>query len=113
MSALRRCHSTSLGSTAPTKASTEAQTLTNLDYFGYLHRAYNMILEIYAWDAGNLDGSVETYETFDSPKIKAQYPNGYGPIAKAAEKIGTRLGVWCGPDGFGDTPESAEGAAMS
>ena len=90
------------------EGSTEAQTLTNLDYFGYLRRTYNMILEIYAWDAGNLDGSVETYETFDSPKIKAQYPNGYGPIAKAAEKIGTRLGVWCGPDGFGDTPESAK-----
>ena len=88
------------------EGSTEAQTLANLEYFAFLRRKYNMHLEIYAWDAGNLDGSVETYETFDSPKFRAQYPNGYGPIADAAAKIGCRLGVWCGPDGFGDTPES-------
>ena len=88
------------------EGSTEAQTLANLEYFAYLRRKYNMHLEIYAWDAGNLDGSLLTYETFDSPKLKKQYPNGYGPLADAAAKIGCRLGVWCGPDGFGDTPES-------
>ena len=87
------------------EGSTEAQTLANLDYFGYLLRQYNMRLEIYAWDAGNLDGASQTYETLDSPKLALQYPNGYAPLADAAEKIGCRLGVWCGPDGFGDTPE--------
>ena len=87
------------------EGSTEAQTLVNLDYFAWLRRTYNMRLEIYAWDAGNLDGARETYETFDSPKLLAQYPHGYGPIADAAAKIGCRLGVWCGPDGFGSTPE--------
>ncbi len=90
------------------EGSTEAQTLVNFAYFDYLKRTYGMQLDIYAWDAGNLDGARETYETFDSPKIKAQYPNGYGPIAKAAEKLDTRLGVWGGPDGFGKTKESAE-----
>ncbi|MBR3956163.1 MAG: hypothetical protein IKJ63_11910 [Clostridia bacterium] len=90
------------------EGSTEAQTLVNFAYFDYLKRTYGMQLDIYAWDAGNLDGARETYETFDSPKIKAQYPNGYGPIAKAAEKLNTRLGVWGGPDGFGKTKESAE-----
>lgn len=88
------------------EGSTEAQTLANLEFFAYLRRKYNMHLEIYAWDAGNLDGSLQTYETFDSPKLKKQYPNGYRTLADAAEKIGCRLGVWCGPDGFGDTPES-------
>ncbi|MCR4907020.1 MAG: hypothetical protein K6A33_13200 [Clostridiales bacterium] len=87
------------------EGSTEAQTLANLGYFAWLRRAYNMRLEIYAWDAGNLDGASGTYETFDSPKLKAQYPHGYGPLAEAAAEIGCRLGVWCGPDGFGSTPE--------
>ncbi len=90
------------------EGSTEQQTLVNFAYFEYLKRTYGMQLDIYAWDAGNLDGARETYETFDSPKIKAQYPNGYAPIAKAAEKLNMRLGVWGGPDGFGNTKESAE-----
>ena len=89
------------------EGSTEAQTLINLDYFRYLYDTYGMRLEIYAWDAGNLDGSAGTYQLLGkSEKLKKQYPNGYGPIAEAAAKIGTRLGVWCGPDGFGDTEEA-------
>ena len=87
------------------EGSTEAQTLTNLEYFRWLRDEYGMQLDIYAWDAGNLDGARGTYENFDSPKIKAQYPNGYEKIGKAAKAIDTKLGVWCGPDGFGDTPE--------
>lgn len=90
------------------EGSTEAQTLANLGYFAWLKEAYGMQLDIYAWDAGNLDGSAETYQTLDSPKLRAQYPNGYAPIAEAAKKIGTKLGVWCGPDGFGETEEDAE-----
>lgn len=90
------------------EGSTEKQTLINLDYFKWLHDEYGMKLDIYAWDAGNLDGSRGTYETLDSPKITAQYPRGYAPITEAAKSIGTRLGVWCGPDGFGDTPEDAK-----
>ena len=89
------------------EGSTEKQTLINLDYFAYMKQKYNMRLDIYAWDAGNLDGAECTYETFDSPKIKAQYPNGYGPVVDAARAIGARLGVWGGADGFGDTEESA------
>lgn len=88
------------------EGSTESQTLANLAYFGYLREKYGMILEIYAWDAGNLDGSAGTYEIIEkSEKLKKQYPHGYAPLAEAAEKIGTRLGVWCGPDGFGTTEE--------
>ena len=90
------------------EGSTESQTLTNLEYFAYLKRKYNMQLDIYAWDAGNLDGAWGTYETFDSPKIKAQYPNGFKPVADKAAEMGTRMGLWGGPDGFGTTKESAE-----
>ena len=70
------------------EGSTEAQTLINLDYFRYLYDTYGMRLEIYAWDAGNLDGSAGTYQLLGkSEKLKKQYPNGYGPIAEAAAKI--------------------------
>ena len=78
------------------EGSTETQTLINLDYFAYLKRAYNMCLDIYAWDAGNLDGSRQTYQTLDSDKIKKQYPNGYAPVVKAAKKNRNQNGclVW-------------------
>ncbi len=90
------------------EGATEEHTLVNLEYFKWLRDEYGMQLDIYAWDAGNLDGSAGTYKNFDSPKIKAQYPNGYGKCAEAAREIGAKLGVWCGPDGFGDTPESVK-----
>lgn len=89
------------------EGATQAQTLINLDYFRWLKQKYAMQLDIYAFDAGNLDGSRGTYQTPDSPKIRAQFPNGYADVAGSAREIGARLGVWCGPDGFGKTEESA------
>lgn len=88
------------------EGSTELNTLINIDYFKWLKRAYNMQLDIYAWDAGNLDGASGTYEKLEGEKLKGQYPNGYAPIGKAIGELGAKLGVWCGPDGFGDTKES-------
>ncbi len=90
------------------EGSTEYQTMVNLDFFAYMQKTYGMKLDIYAWDAGNLDGAEGTYETPDSPKIKAQYPNGYAPIVEKAKTCGIRLGVWAGLDGYGDTAESEE-----
>lgn len=87
------------------EGSTEQQTMINLDYFKWLHDYYGMKVTIYAWDAGNLDGASGTYEGFDSPKLKLQYPNGYKPSVDKAAEFGCRLGVWCGADGFGDTPD--------
>ena len=90
------------------EGATEKQTLINLDYFRYLKDTYGMQLDIYAWDAGSLDGADGRYERIDGEKISKQYPNGYEPVVAAAAKIGTRLGLWCGPDGFGDTEEEAK-----
>lgn len=87
------------------EGSTEEQTLANLGYFKWLKETYGAQIDIYAWDAGNLDGASGTYEFPDGEKLSAQYPRGYGPIAEAAAELGCRLGVWCGADGFGDTPE--------
>ncbi len=86
------------------EGATEAQTLTNLAFFRYLREQYGMQLDIYAWDAGNLDGARGTYADFTTGKLAAQYPNGYKPCADVAREEGIRLGVWGGADGYGDTP---------
>src|SRR5664279_263012 len=44
----------------------------------------------------------------DSPKFKAKFPHGFGPIGAKANAMGTRLGIWGGPDGFGNTPEEEQ-----
>ncbi len=87
------------------EGSTEAQTLANLDFFHYLYKTYGMQLKIYAFDAGNLDNPGDGYGTFEDAKYKRQFPRGFRPIVDKAKESGIRLGIWGGPDGFGDTPE--------
>ena len=83
---------------------TEAQTLINLEFFRWLFDEYGMYLDIYAFDAGAIDGK-RFYGRVDSDRFKEQFPNGFKPIYQVAKKMGTRLGVWGGPDGFGNTPD--------
>jgi len=85
------------------EGATEKNTLANLDFFEWLHDEYGMVLDIYAFDAGAIDGP-RHYGTISDDRFKANYPNGWGQIVKKAKAMGTRLGVWLGPDGFGDTP---------
>lgn len=89
------------------EGSTEAQTLANLDFFKYLHDEYGMILDIYVVSAGAID-KARWYGSMDSEEFKTQFPNGFDPIYKKAKEMGTRLGTWGGPDGFGDTPEEEQ-----
>ncbi|MEJ6573368.1 MAG: hypothetical protein QNL39_15405 [Akkermansiaceae bacterium] len=85
------------------EGSTEAQTLTNLAFFKWLHDDYGMKLDIYAFDAGNIDGP-RYYGSTKTDKFKKQFPRGFKPIYDYAKSFDCRLGVWLGPDGFGDTP---------
>jgi hypothetical protein len=87
------------------EGSTEAQTLINLDFFKWLHDEYGMVLDIYSWDTGNIDGVGFTHGTMDSERFKSRYPNGWLPIYQKAKSFGCRLGIWLSPDGFGDTPQ--------
>jgi hypothetical protein len=66
-----------------------------------------MQLDIYAWDAGNLDGK-GVYGSIDSERFKRHYPNGVNPVYEKARSFDCRLGVWCGPDGFGESPEEEQ-----
>lgn len=86
--------------------STEEQTLKNLEFFAYLQAEYGMELKIYALDAGNFDSPMECYFDPENPMTKKNFPNWLAPVAKRAAELGIRLGLWCGPDGFGDTEES-------
>ena len=89
------------------EGATEHQTLANLDFFKWLHDEYGMNLDIYALDAGAIDAP-GYYGSVDSARFKTQFPNGFGPIAAKAKSFGCRLGVWLGPDGFGDTPQEEQ-----
>ena len=87
------------------EGSTEAQTLINLDFFKWLHDEYGMVLDIYSFDTGNIDGRGFTYGTMDSERFKRHFPNGFEPIYEKAASFGCRLGIWLSPDGFGNTPQ--------
>lgn len=83
---------------------TEKQTLINLAFYQWLHDEYGMTLDIYAFDAGAIDGK-RFYGSMKSERFRKQFPNSFDRIYKKAKAMNTRLGLWCGPDGFGDTPE--------
>lgn len=86
---------------------TEEQTLINLDFFEWLHKTYGMTLDIYAFDAGAVDSSMK-YGRMDSDRFKELFPRGFQPIVDKAGQMDTRLGLWGGPDGFGDTHKEAK-----
>ena len=89
------------------EGSTEAQTLTNLNFFKWLEEEYGMVLDIYVISAGAID-KANWYGSMDSEVFKKQFPNGFDQIYKKAKSINTRLGTWGGPDGFGNTPEEEQ-----
>jgi hypothetical protein len=82
----------------------EEHTLINLDFFAWLKREYGMQLDIYAYDAGAIDGA-RFYGSIYSDRFAKQFPRGFDPMYQKAKSLGIRLGVWGGPDGFGDSPE--------
>ena len=86
------------------EGATEAQTQINLDFFAWLKSEYGMQLDIYAFDAGAIDGK-RFYGSIESERFKKQFPYGFDSIYQRADELGIRLGVWGGPDGFGNTPE--------
>jgi len=89
------------------EGSTEAHTLANLEFFQWLQEDYGMVLDIYALSAGTID-KAGRYGKMDSDAFRRQYPNGFLPIHEKAKAMGTRLGIWGGPDGFGDTVEEEQ-----
>jgi len=90
------------------EGATENETKANLAFFQWLHDEFGMTLDIYAFDAGFVDGKKFSAIMGKSERFKGQFAHGLGPLVRAAEKMGTRLGHWGGPDGFGNTPEEEQ-----
>ena len=88
------------------EGATEKQSLINLNFFGWLKSEYGMQLDIYAFDAGAIDGK-RFYGSIYSDRFKKQFPNGFDPVYRRADELGIRLGVWGGPDGVGESEEEA------
>jgi hypothetical protein len=84
-----------------------SQTAANLTFFQWLHDEYGMSLDIYAFDAGAIDAP-EYYGSTATRKFQQQFPQGFGPFVQQAKGFGGRLGVWLGPDGFGNTPQEEQ-----
>jgi hypothetical protein len=85
----------------------EEQTRINLEFFKWLHDTYGLELDIYALDAGNIDGSGGYYGSTKSERFLKHYPTGFSALSQQAASMNTRLGMWGGPDGFGNTPQEA------
>ena len=86
------------------EGATEEHTRINLDFFKWLHDEYGMILDIYAFDAGLIDGK-DFYGSMRSDRFVRKFPNGLDAVVRQAKQMQTRLGLWGGPDGFGNTAE--------
>ncbi len=89
------------------EGATIEHTAANMGFFQWLHDEYGMVLDIYAFDAGAVDAP-QYYGSPDTRKFQTQFPDSFGPAAEMAEGFGGRLGVWLGPDGFGDTDEEKQ-----
>ena len=68
------------------EGATEKQTLTNLNFFKWLHDEYGMQLDIYAFDAGAIDGA-NFYGSMDSQRFKRQFPHSFDPICQVRNVI--------------------------
>ena len=92
------------------EGSNEAQSSVNLQFFQWLHRQYGMTLDLYAFDAGNIDTQMYlgSYGSMTSPGFQQKYPHGFAPLESAASVFGGRLGMWMGPDGYGTTQAEAD-----
>ncbi len=86
------------------EGASERQSLINLNFFKWMKEEYGMKLDIYAFDAGAIDGK-RFYGSINSDRFRQQFPEGFKNVFSKADSLGIRLGIWGGPDGFGETSE--------
>ncbi len=95
--------------------SNENKVLKDITFFKWMKEKYGMQLDIFLLDVGMFDNGPAcvtvagrpAYGDMNSPLFHKEYPHGMDTIYKAAMAMGTRLGVWIGPDGYGNTTEDA------
>jgi hypothetical protein len=95
--------------------SNEKKVLSDLDFFKWMKDSYGMQLDVFLLDAGVFDNGPNcnsivgrpAYGDLSSPWFTKAYPHGFKKIFEKASSMGIRLGVWIGPDGYGETAEQA------
>ncbi len=83
----------------------ESEVLANFAALRRLKDLYGLRFDIYNSDAGLVESQGTYYPEFKA-NFLSRFPSGLGPIAAASAALAMRLGLWLGPDGFGETPES-------
>jgi len=97
-------------------ASNEAKVLADLGFFKWLHDEYGMQLDLFVLDTATLDNGprcrpVEgrpAYGSLEMESFQREYPHGLGMLSRFAASFGCEIGIWLGPDGFGETEREAQ-----
>lgn len=89
------------------EGATDEHTRINLDFFRWMKEQFGMQLDIYAFDAGAVDGA-KMYGSTKSDRFRRQFPQGFGPLSQEVAELGIHFGLWGGPDGFGTTEQETK-----
>ena len=82
----------------------ESEVLANFAALRRLKELYGLQFDIYNSDAGLVESQGTYYPQFKA-NFLSRFPAGLKPLAEASKTLGMRLGLWLGPDGFGEKPE--------
>ncbi|MFC2158322.1 hypothetical protein ACFLT9_10845 [Acidobacteriota bacterium] len=82
----------------------ESEILANFAVLKRMKDLFGLQFGIYNSDAGLVE-SMGTYFPQYKPIFDKRFPNGLKTIAEDSAEMGMKLGLWIGPDGFGETPE--------
>ncbi len=81
----------------------ESEILANFAALKKLRTLFGLQIDIYNSDAGLVESQGTYFPQFKADFDK-RFPRGLRPIADASASLGMKLGLWIGPDGFGETP---------
>lgn len=82
----------------------ESEILMNFAALKKLKELYGLQFDIYNSDAGLVEAP-QTYFPQYRAIFDQRFPKGLKTVADASAGLGMRLGLWIGPDGFGEHPD--------
>ncbi len=82
----------------------ESEVLANFAALRRLKELYGLQFDIYNSDAGLVESQGMYHPQFKADFL-SRFPAGLKPLAEGSKALGMRLGLWLGPDGFGERPE--------
>jgi len=82
----------------------ESEVLANFAALRRLKELYGLQFDIYNSDAGLVESQGTYYPQFKA-NFLTRFPDGLKPLAEGSKALGMRLGLWLGPDGFGERAE--------